>query len=100
MTIIDLYTEQDSDLIKTITLNEDITDYTISSALKGSNGTVWNNIATISDYITGEISINIDNSITNTLSSGVGYYQVEITSSTGVRSKPIKGRVYVDEEIK
>jgi hypothetical protein len=99
MIIVDFYGEQGSDLSKVVTLDEDITGYTINSNLIDSIGTKWTNIATITDESIGEVTVTIDDSVTALMSEGVGYYQVEFTDNDGKKIKPFKGRIYIDGEI-
>ena len=99
MFIADFYTEQDSTFKKIITLNIDLTDNTIESSIIDCTGNSYDDIATITDYATGEITILIPNTITKYLSAGVSIYQVELTDIDGNKSKPFKGRIYVDKEI-
>ena len=100
MIIFDLSVEQGSTFTQTLTLNEDLTGYTIASNAKDSIGVITDNIATITTVDTGIISVEISAGNTASMSVGVGYYDIELTdTATGRVSKPIKGRVYVSGEV-
>jgi hypothetical protein len=99
LTIIDLYTEQGSDLYQTITLNEDITGYSIASKVADSTGVVYQNIASVTNTSTGAILIDIPDTTTEDMATGIAHYQIELTDLEGKVSKPIKGRVYIDKEV-
>lgn len=99
MNIIDLYVEQGSTFSQTITLNEDITGYSIGCTVVDSSGYKVNNIATITDESVGSITIAIPHTATQYMTVGVALYNVELTDLSGNVTKPFKGRMYIDKEI-
>lgn len=100
MIIFDLSIEQGSTFEQVITLNEDLTGHTISSDIKDSAGVIISNIATVSDENYGAIRMFVTAGNTSVMSTGVGYYDIEITeTSSGKVTKPMKGRVIVTGEV-
>lgn len=99
MTIIDIYIEQGVTLSQVITLNTDITGSTIRGSVNDSDGTNYPNLATITDALTGEITLSLASTITADMNYGVGYYGVELIATDTTVSRPIKGRAYIEKEI-
>lgn len=99
MNIIDLYTEQGSTYSTDITLNDDITGYSIQSKVIDSSNTKFNATITINNYSTGSFTYLLPSYITSNMREGIARYDIELTDSEGNKSKVIKGRIYIDKEI-
>ena len=99
MNIIDFDIEQGSTFNDNITLNEDLTGYTVRCNIEDGNGTVFKGFGTITDESNGTINIHIDDGITAIFDTGLGYYAIELEDTNGTVTKPIKGRLYIEREI-
>ena len=99
MVIIDFYAEQGTDFNKSITLNDDVTGYAISSKLEDSVGVSIDSFCTLTDDSIGKIDLVLSEIQTSSLSNGVCKYTIELTSDTGKTIRVAKGRIYIDKEL-
>ena len=97
--IFNIYIEQGSDFQERIDVTGDYTGYTIRGNIIDSTGTTTSNIASWYDAETGVFDISVSNANTALMATGIGKYDIEVVSGSGVVDKIIKGRVYVDGEV-
>lgn len=100
----ELFVEQGSDYVTTITLDDvdgspfDLTDYTGKSQIRksyySSNATAEFTI-TISNPTTGTIALNLDSANTANISPGRYVYDVVIKTDTNVKTRVLEGIVNV-----
>lgn len=98
--IYDLYIDAGATFSQQFDLAGDQTGFTIRSSIKDSTGAIIANTASWTNQSLGELELSIDDAITATMSSGIGYFDIELEEdSSGIVNRIIKGRVYVDKEV-
>lgn len=95
----DLYINQGSDFSDSIDITGDYTDYAIRGKILDPIGTLSASFVTWTDDTLGQFDMTVLNTVTASMAVGVGSYDIEIESPTGIVSRILKGRVYIDGEI-
>lgn len=97
--IYDLFIEQGVDYVEGIDITGSYTGYSIRGTIKDRAGVLTPNIVSWVDESIGELEVTLTDLQTEAMSSGLGKYDIEIVSPTGIVSRILKGRVYVDSEV-
>jgi len=95
----DLFINQGSDFSDSIDITGDYTDYTIRGKILDPIGTLSDSFVAWTDDTEGQFDMTLTNEVTAAMAVGVGSYDIEIESDTGIVSRILKGRVYIDGEI-
>lgn len=97
--IYDITINQGSDFLDSLDMSGDYTGYTIAGKILDPIGILSSNFVTWTNDTLGQFDMSISNTVTASMTSGVGSYDIKLTSPLGVVSKIFKGRVYIDKEI-
>ena len=96
--IADFYMAQGSSFIEAVDMTGDYTGYTISISISDSTGTSVANTATWTDIANGKFKLEVDETITANVATGVAKYNVKIDNGTNV-FRLLQGRIYVDGDV-